>query len=296
MPKNGTRPAELDPRDYSFHQTFGSVVSILLPSEYSVDNGVTMPDQIEEGNPYSCTAYTVTDLGTDQDGVIYSPEYTYMKTLFIQGLPPETNGSDMRPAMKTAKVYGLLPKMNMPIDLLGKGEDYTANISHWPVDLDKISGLLEHRKADYYNVYDDGGLDWLDSLRSALWLNKNDKRGICIGTPWVWSSAPAGFLTENFIYDGNPQSVAWHCWAIKGWTTIEGVPYLVGKPWQGKNYGANGFVYVSRETINKVMKIRGSAAFTIADARPEDVRTIQLGIIETILFYIWRILGLKRLN
>mgnify|MGYP001561849912 CR=1 FL=1 len=292
--KSGTRPAIQDPRDYSFHRTFGAVSPLEFPLEYNVDAGLTMPDQGADQNPYSCTAYATTDLGTDQDKTIYSPEYTYMKTLYLQGLPPDTNGSDIRPSLKSAKIYGLLPKINTPIDLLGKGEDFTANQAHWPVDVDKISGLLEHRKGDYYNIYDDGKQDWFDDFRSALWLNRGDKRGICIGTPWMWPSAPAGFLTEHFVYDGNPQSVAWHCWAIKGWTTIEGTPYLIGKPWLGKDYGANGWVYISRETLNKVMKIRGSVAFTQADATGRDIRTIQLGIIETILLYLWRMLGLKR--
>lgn len=293
--KSGSRPAVQDPRDASFAKTFGSITPEKLPSEYSCDVGLTMPSQIEDGNPYSCTAYSVTDLGTDQDNIIYSPEFTYMKTLYLQGLPPETNGSDIRPAMKSAKVYGLLPKMNMPLNLLGTGEDHTASQSNWPVEVDKEAGKLEHRKSGYFNVYTDGGQDWFDAFKSALWLNRDDKRGICLGTPWVWSSAPAGFLTEHFVYDGNPNSVSWHCWAIKGWTTINGEQYLIGKPWQGKNYGANGFVYLSRATINNAMEIRGSVAFTIADARPEDVRTIQLGIIETILLYLWRMIGLVRL-
>src|SRR3990167_5413029 len=133
MPKNGARPTELDPRDYSFVATFGALSPIALPDEYSVDAGLTMPDQNGDGNPYSCTGYTTTDLGTDQDNVIYSPEYTYMKTLFLQGLPPETNGSDIRPALKSSKVYGLLPRLNTPIDLLGKGEDFTAAQANWPV-------------------------------------------------------------------------------------------------------------------------------------------------------------------
>lgn len=293
--KNGTSPTLLDPRDASFSQTFGAVAPLALPSEYSCDAGKLVQDQNEDGNPYSCTAYAVTDIGTDQDNEIYSPEYTYMKTLYLQNLPPETNGSDIRPALKSAKVYGLLPKLSAPVGLVGKGEDYTANQANWPVDVDKVSGLLEHRKGSYFNVYDDGGLDWFDSFRSALYLNRSDKRSVLVGTPWLWSQAPMGFLTENFVYDGNPNSVSWHAWCIKGWTTIEGTPYLIGKPWQGKNYGANGWVYVSRETINKVMEIRGSCAFTLADATDKDIISIKISLWETVILYLYRMLQLKRL-
>lgn len=298
IPKHGTRPTTLDRRDYSFHGTFGTINADLiakLPTAYNVDAGLTMPDQNADGNPYSCTAYTTCDLGTDQDKVIYSPEYTYMKTLVMQNLPPETNGSDIRPALKSAKVYGLLPKASKPVILDGKGEDFTAQVSVWPLGLDAISGLLEHRKGDYFNVYDDGGLDWYDSFKSALWINRDDKRGISLGTPWLWNSAPRGFLTEYFTYNG-PSSVGWHNWKICGWKVIDGQEYLIGKPWCGRNYGDNGFVYVSRATINKVMAIRGSVAFTLKDATEADIKTIKIGMIETILYYLKLLLGKPHLN
>lgn len=293
--KSGTRATVLDRRDASFARTFGSIAPLQLPAEYNVDIGISIPDQIGDGNPYSCTSYAVTDIGLDQDNIIYSEAYTYMKTLYLQGLPPETNGSDIRPALKSAKVYGLLPKPNTPDNLIGKGEDYTADQAHWPVEVDAIAGKLEHRKGNYFNVYTDGGQDWFDSIKSALWLNRSDKRGVIVGTPWLWSSAPQGFLSEYFVYDGNPNSVAWHAWVIKGWTTINRVQYLIGKPWLGKNWGDNGFCYVSRETINKVMEIRGSIAFTLADATDKDIFSIKLGIWEIILLYLFRILKLKRL-
>ena len=296
MIRHGTRPAKLDRRDYSFHRTFGTVSPLQFPPEYSCDAGLTMPDQNADGNPFECTAYTSCDLGTDQDGIVYAPEYTYMKTLYIQGLPSTQQGSDVKFALKSAKIYGLLPKENMPSELVGKGENYTADQGHWPVDVDTIAGKMEHRKGRYFNVYDDGGMDWFDSFRSALWLNKDDKRGISIGTPWFheWATPQNGVVTSNFIYDGNPMNYAWHNWAIKGWKVIDGKIYLMGKPWQGKNYGDNGWCYFSRETIHKVMEIRGSIAYTLADAELKDIQSIQLGMLETVLVYLYRILGLIR--
>lgn len=296
MIKNGARPTELDSRDYSFNATFGSISPLQLSQEYNVDASLTMPDQNADGNPFSCTGYSTCELGTNQDGVVYSPEYTYMKTLFLQNLPPETNGSDMRPSLKSAKVFGLLPKENVPEILKGKGEDFTANHANWPIGLDAISGKLEHRKANYFNVYDDGPGDWFDAFRSALWLNREDKRSISLGTPWFyeWAVPQNGKLTPHFIYNG-PSQHSWHNWVITGWKMIDGEPYLMGKSLQGRNYGDNGWCYVSRETINKVMEIRGSVAFTLADARPEDVQTIQLGIWEVIVLFFARLVNLKRL-
>ena len=293
--KSGTKAAVQDRKDYSYNRTFGVVTPEQLPDEFSVDAGLWMPNQNADGNPYSCTAYSVCDVGSDQDGLLYSPAYAYCKNLFMQGLPPETNGSDLRPALKQPKIYGLLPNEDVPEILQGKGEDFTADQSNWPTGVDAIAGKLEHRKGSYFNVYDDGGLDWYDAIKSAIWMNRADKRGVILGTPWLWFSAPQGFLSPNFVYNGDPRSVSWHAWNIKGWTMIDGKQYLIGKPWQGKEYGANGWVYVSRETINKVMPIRGAIAFTLADATAADIKSIQFGILGVIVDFIARLLRIKLL-
>ena len=59
--------------------------------------------------------------------------------------------------------------------------------------------------------------------------------------------------------------VGWHNWAIKGWKTMGGEPYLIGKAWGGKTLGENGWLYFDRETINKVLAIEGTGAFTLAE-------------------------------
>ncbi len=293
MIHSGTKPSELDPRDYSYHQTFGTTTQ--FPLEYTVDAGLTMPDQNADGNPFSCTAYTTCDLGADQDNILYAPSYTYMKTLFSQGLPPTQQGSDIRPSLKTARVYGLLPAKNVPDSLVAKPVNVTAKQENWPTELDAESGKLEHRKAAYYNIYCDGGLDWFDSFRSAMIQNSADKRGISVGTPWFREFATPinGVLPNNFAYDGNPYSVGWHNYSIKGWKQINGVPYLLVKSWQGSTYGDNGWAYMSRELCNKIMEVRGSVAFTLADATDKDTLSIKIGMYEQVLFYLYKILRLK---
>lgn len=307
--KSGTKPATLDPRDYSFHRTFGTANPLSLPTEYCVDARLTMPDQVAEGNPFSCTAYTTCDLATDQDGKQYAPEYTYMKTLFMQGLPPTTNGSDIRPALRSATVYGLLPKQYMPAEVLGKGEDFTAAQGNWPTAVDQVAGKLENSQGQYFNVWDDGGLDWFQGFQSALWLNRHDKRGISVGTPWFreWQKenvAPSGILTESFVYSGRPETVGWHNWACKGWARHNtkgelinpdtGELYLMVKAWMGSSVGDNGWVYMDRPTVNRVMEIAGSVAYTQANADKKDIFTIKLARIEQALIFLWRLVGMKR--
>lgn len=301
MMPNGARPTELDTRDRSFHQTFGAISKENiehLPETYDVDAGLTMPDQVGEGNPFSCTAYTTCDLGTDQDKVVYAPEYTYMKTLFMQGLPPETNGSDIRPSLKSASVYGLLPKEHMPESLKGRGEDYTANQSHWATGVDAFAGKLEHRKGGYFNVYIDGGLSWFDSFRSALWINKDDKRAISCGLPWICSYGADGMMQMPDSHTlamamRDPFRVSWHNVKISGWTMRHGKKVLRVKAWIPTYTGDKGWLYMTPEVCNALMEVRGSVAYTMKDADPSDIRTIKIGMYETILKYLLMIIGKK---
>lgn len=302
MIRSGTGPTERDARDYSYSLTFGTTAPERLPDEFNVDIGLTMPDQNADLNGDECTGYTTCDLGTDQDGVEYCPEYTYMKTLEMQGLPPETRGSDIRPALKSASVYGLLPKENMPEILRGKGQAFTSDQAVWPVSLDAIAGKLEHRKGKYFNVYTDSGLDWYDTFKSTIWGNRTDKRGISIGTPWFPLGCPMGIMpdptdTQIAQVRANPRSYSWHNYAIKGWTKYntegklirDGEIFLKAKAWTGREYGDKGWIYISERCINRLMEIPGSAAFTLKDATEADIQTIKLGMIAQVLLYMARL-------
>lgn len=305
--RTGARPTERDKRDYSFVGTFGAAPLFQIPNEYNIDAGFGMPDQNADGNPFSCTAYATCDLGSDQDAIRYCPEYTYMKTLLMQGLPPETNGSDIRPSLKSAKVYGLLPLENKPpiIDA-HHDEDFTANQANWPVAVDTIAGKLEHRKGDYFNVWKEGIHDWFDTFCSTMWTNRNDKRGISVGTPWFPLSCPNGIMPDPTAAElaaiaANPYSYSWHNWVVKGWTQHNtkgefirnAESFLMVKAWTGPNYGDKGWIYVSRSCIEKLMEIRGAVAFTLKDATDADIKTIKLSIIQQIILYIARIIGIK---
>lgn len=298
--KYGGRPTILDTRDYSYLRTFGALSKEQikrLPENYDVDRGLTMPDQ-NKLDPFSCTAYTTCDMGTDQDGIIYAPKYTYMKTLFMQGLPPETNGSDIRPALQSATVYGLLPDAHMPEHLRDRDEDFTAKQSNWPNGIDAIAGKLEHRKGKYFNVYNDGGLNWFESFMSALWTNRGDKRAISVGIPWICSYADDGTMlmpAPDLIAaaKSNPWKVGWHNVKVSGWRYRNGRRVLRVKPWQGEKFGDGGWVYMPEDVCEALMEIRGSCAFTQKDATAEDIQTIKIGILETILKYLSMILGRK---
>ncbi len=94
-----------DHRDYSHTKTFGSITS--FPEEFNTDLGVTNPNQNAEGLPFGCTGYTQAEVCSDQDGTIYKPSYTYLKTQMMEGTTGQNIGCDIRDSLKSTNVYGV---------------------------------------------------------------------------------------------------------------------------------------------------------------------------------------------
>lgn len=257
-----------DHRNYSFHRTFGAASPNLLDQLISYDAGLTMPDQNADGLPFGCTGYTTAEIATDADnfatklGIIYWPRFTYEKTCAMEG-HDDTQGCDIQTALKSATVYGL-----------------QELIEHADAE------ALAHRRGQRFEVDLAPGYDWFDSIRSAL--IRNPGRSISIGTPWLieWERVgPDGLLPSTFVYDGNANEYSWHNHKIFGIGYLNGEWVLLDKSWQGKNVGDKGIVKFDRETINRVMTIRGTEAFTQAKANPDDVYAIKLDLFSTILSY-----------
>lgn len=269
---NGLKPIPRDPRDLSFHRTFGGFTPPDLPAEFSVDNGMTMPDQIADKLYFGCTGYSQNELCSDQDGVVYDDyEFTYRKTLEKAGIYTLDRGCDMRDSLSVLIVFGPRKK--------GEGDTYA------------------HRRGRYYTV-EVQSFDWFDSIRSVMytnWISNQIKVAVSIGTPWFREfdimHVPSTGIVPT-VFTGDPSQLAWHNWAIKGWKVINGETFLVGKTWQGKNVGDKGWYYFRRETINAVMKIRGTAAFTVAPRRPGDEATIKKTITEFLIAFMSNLVNL----
>jgi hypothetical protein len=88
----------------------------------------------------------------------------------------------------------------------------------------------------------------------------------------------------------NIDALPWHNWAIKGWKLINDEPHLIAKPWLGRHFGDKGFAYFSRATINKLMAIDGTGAFTCRQARPDDIKRIESSLFETLFVFIGRLI------
>lgn len=263
MIKSGARPVRKDHRDFSFSRNFGGVVPVFADS-LNLDPGLTMPDQDTDGLPYGCTGYASSELCGDEDKAVYFPKFTYDRTLLMEGIGPsdstfEKTGCDVRNSLNSTIVYGVQKV----------GEDGST--------------ALNYRRGAYYNVDLAQGLDWFDSIRNCLVLNM---RTISIATPWYMAFA----LTSNGIiktpgtYDTTFAS--WHNWKVCGWKTINGIPYLIGKSWQGNQYGDGGYCYFPREVINQLMTINGSGAFTLTPYTNQFAQTVILTLWEYVGSYL----------
>lgn len=269
--KHGFIPKRVkDHRRYSFHKTFGSASLASLNVEVNYDNGVTVPDQNADGKPYGCTGYTQSELATDFDGVVYQPGFTYEKTCEIEGHGMD-RGCQIGNSFKSGRVYGM--------QMTTETTDNEA---------------LSHLRGQDFEVDQADGYDWFDSMRSAL--VQNLKRSISIGTPWFPNFNDALYTRTDGLMpspdDSDPSTLSWHNWKICGQTQINGVWYLIGKTWQGKEVGKGGFSFWSREAINVLMSISRTEAATQAKATPEEIQTVSLGILGQILSRISNVLNL----
>ncbi len=251
-----------DLRDYSYERTFGSVNIKELPDEYNADLAYDFPDQVKDGYPNGCSGYTQTETGQDEYGIPFDHAYTYLKACEIANMPM---GSPLpvRASMKATSIYGLKPRG-------GTEED----------------ALKYKRDSKYFDVDKVG--DYFDGARSALWMERLRKRTISIGTPWQWSSVLKDGIIRKF--DKNDIANVWHNYKVSGWTTRSNKPYLLVKAWLGPDYGWSGYGLMPREIFNEVLKLSGTFMYTQANARPEDIKTIKLDIIEYLLTLYQRLL------
>lgn len=265
-----TPRAYKDHRRYSFGRTFGATAVL---EDFNVDPGLTMPDQ-NQPDPYwnnpalpeGCSGFSVADTATTDDKIIYNPKFNYDNTLLMENLP-EGSPCTLQDAYKSPVVYGLQ----------AKGED--------------TSQALSHRRGPYFEVHPTNGLDYFDSLLSAVKINN---KPITIGTPWVPQFENIGM---NGIQTYMPQGTSfsdWHAWNTVGRKTIGGIIYLVAKTWQGHWFGDGGYTYFPREIINSLMSIQGSDALTNAKAQPGDIQVVRLTIMQMLISYYYRLFALLK--
>lgn len=262
--QHGVQPVRPDSRDYDFHKTFAAKVGSLgiFPDSFSTDAGLTMPDQEYQNDqftppvpplPNGCTDYCSSELCIDEDKKLYNP-------IDIENVTHANaeGGCDVRVSLAAA--------------------------------------LSVYRREAYFNIAQANGADFFDSFRAAIYAAS---RSISLVTPWYkeWqqNGPSSGLLLQptNTLAVTTPDgALPWHNHKLCGWETINGEPVLTDKSWQGNIIGNKGFLYLNRSTINAVMELSGTGAFTLAPTQGATIQTVEIGLYEKVLADVEEILKL----
>lgn len=254
--ENGLKPIKYkDHRTYDFHRTFG--VATLTPSEFNFDTVGIFPNQNGEGLPNACTAYTVTGIASNDDHVNYDDKvFTYEKTKQMMGVSGPVP-CDQMTALKSGTVYGVKDKT--------KTEEEA----------------LQNRRAPYFIVRQ--SLDYFDGLVSAMLTKKGT---LSMGTPWlpVFELVGSDGVIPAFA---KPQNFnVGHNWEACGVKVINNESRIICKSWQGPSYGDHGYCYFNRQQVNDLLSVTGSGAFAQVKATPEDIKRVEMNIIEVMISYL----------
>lgn len=263
----GLKPLPYDKRDLSFHRTFGAVPLTGVPDFY------VLPSTILDQNGFNaCTGFSAAADVETETGVQQNPFYYYAKEAVIaKGI--SLDGYDMRTKMKVRSKFGSLPLANTPAALkTEKDFSILANPANWPLALDTIAA--KNLTGSYYSI--GGPYDIFDSIRSAMWLQKDLKRCADLGIMWMneWDTAHKGI-----ILDGAVTPAGGHDIKCGGWTDryiSDGIMFLDGKlrlaiqnSWS-TGAGDQGWFYFTREQVNKYLVPSDFGAFIWVNALPPD--------------------------
>ena len=263
--KNGAKPTRINHKDYDYLKSFGAISLPSFPDSYMTDPQLWCPNQElpdpvfkNPALPYGCTLYSTADLGNDYsqklvDNPILVENITHAN---------ENGGGDIRTALNVGVSLKFLPA--------------------------------------FYNIQASAPLDYFDAIRLAIVSGDPEKRSVSWGTPWYteWETAayaptnPSAIMPAPKDYN-NLSGLPWHNSKICGFTTIQGVPYLINKSWQGDTIGDHGFLYFPRDVVNSVMTVQGTVAFIVTDATPQSIQTVSVSVVEWIVSLIKNLLGIQ---
>lgn len=271
-------PTPRDERDFKLGAVMGHARPMDLPDEYTVAEPLVIKDQGQGTD--MCTAYALTSVSEDEEGVVLDPFYTFGATKFITGDKAEW-GADLRSAAMSAvapkilgkRPYGFLEakdlsKLTTPATpaLRDAAADYTLITSNEETEARK------HAKKSFFAV--DGPYDLFDNMRSAMWQTRSEKRSIFTGCNWrsVWThagpvieTAPAGQTFGHAV-----KVFGWSKGAPEmGENGLPSEPYMKLQLSNGKNIGDGGIFYIGRDALNQAFSF---GAFTFLDMPREDAQ------------------------
>jgi len=259
----GLKDLPEDKRDFSLGGVFGYADLVELPENFVTSPPLKIKDQFDTD---LCTAFALTAVSEDQEGVELNPEYQFAKTKQIQG-EYESWGANLRDACKSAVKYGSIEQDDAIYKIDVNSREKVANWLNYPDFLDDVAKL--HLKQSFFRA-DTGPYDTFDNIRSALWINREEKRSVLTGSLWYveWTDAEKGLVPLD-----SKLKLFGHAFKVFGWKTlIEGakrVPFLMAQLSNGTKIGDEGIFYFRREVVNKEFK---QGAYMLKDMTPEKAR------------------------
>lgn len=240
LKKDSLRELSSDTRDFVLGAVFGTIDLKDVPLiDFKVAEPLVIKDQ---GQTDYCSAYAITSVSEDQEGVELMPEFQFYITKKIDG-NAKAWGADLRVACKSAVDYGSVPTDRFP-ELLGQSRDFILNSRNWPTSSEPIAMI--YKKETYFSVK--GPYDVFDNIRTALWQHRNEKSTIITGATFRegWLYGQGGVIPSEYDTDGFG-----HAFKIFGQKVINGELHLMAQLSQGKNVGDSGIFYFNREVTNR---------------------------------------------
>ena len=193
-------------------------------------------------------------------------------------------GASLRDIARELVKAGSIPQIiapythnkRLPTD---RDRNFLANWANWPTGLDKTA--FKYKDLSYFNV--DGPNDFFDNIRSALWLNRFERRAVLIGLEWhgEWTYAPNGIIPPAMPIS----SGGGHAMAIVGQKRIGGVDYSIFQQTWGDLMGDSGYYYLPRSIVNEIGSL-GYGTYTVS-------RINKSGIVGSAVMDLLRLLGYK---
>ena len=255
----GLRPTPFDARDFPIEKVLGAAAIGALPQEYIVSTPLVIKDQTDTD---MCTAFALTAVSEDQEGLALDPSYTFFKTKQRTG-DIDSWGADLRNACKSAtkKYGGFLPMSRYgdtqrtfdqaERDRAARGEGFTKT-DDWTAK--------KYAKQTYLSVKPIG--DVFDGMRSAMWQTRSEERSVFTGIDWnpKWNRVDGGAIDADI---GRGEPSFGHAIKIFGWSG----EWMLAQLSNGKEIGDGGIFKLERGVVNEFCTY---GAFTLLDLPRED--------------------------
>ena len=219
----------------SHHRNFGAVPLSSLPEEFMLVSTI-----LNQGATEDCSAFSACAVRESMIGKQFDPLDFYDREGIENG-KVSLDGYQLDVPMRTG--------VNQGFKALDGSEGYKAN--------------------NYYSV--DGPYDLFDSVRSAIYLNSinsdGEKTPVEGGVMWYneWTS-PSGMIPEDYSSE-----LGLHAVKLAGWTSINGILYIVCQNSWGEIEGNGGLFYFPRDIFNRQFK---EGLFYWSDhITPQQIRT-----------------------